>query len=273
MAGQGISEPVDEIGLQQVVGADVHTHRDVQPHRHPAFDLLERRLDHPFAELAFEIAAVQVRQEFAGRQQAALRMLPTRQRFGADHLATHQVDLGLVEQNEFISQHPQSQAIQMSPVALGHAIALRVEKLIAVLAGQLCPIHRLIGVAEQGIGIGVIRRVQADPDAGRNRQAVSLYIDRLAHRQQQAVQNLRTFLRRGDIAEKDDKFVAPQTGQGVVYPQHLFQVFADTQQQLISDCMAISVIDHLETVDIHETDRRQLAASRGAGKQLPEAIG
>jgi hypothetical protein len=51
-------------------------------------------------------------------------------------------------------------------VQLCLAVAFRVEQLIAVLARLLGLVHGLVGMAQQGVGIGIVLRIQGDADAG-----------------------------------------------------------------------------------------------------------
>ena len=93
-------------------------------------------------------------------------MTPTDQGLGAKHGTAAQIDLGLVVQNKLVALQGQAQHVQVLAVQLGFAVTLGVKQVVAVFARFFGGVHRLVGMAQQGIGIGMVLGVQAHPNAG-----------------------------------------------------------------------------------------------------------
>lgn len=155
-------------------------------------------------------------------------MLPADQGLHAQHLAVDEVHLGLVEQHELPLQQRLAQPFQLQAVQLGLAVDFRVEQLVAVLARLFGQVHGLVGVAQQGVGVGVVGGVEAHAHAGRYLDGgVAFQHHGLARSGQDAVQDQRAFLGRADVGQDDDKLVAAHARQRVLGPEHLLQVVGD----------------------------------------------
>ena len=96
-------------------------------------------------------------------------MLPADQRFGTDHRPGPHVDLGLVIQQEFFVFECLTDAGQPVEPLAQVAVLGCVKHMKGALARLLGLIHRLIGMAQQGIRLLVIQREQGNADAGRYR--------------------------------------------------------------------------------------------------------
>ena len=93
-------------------------------------------------------------------------MPPADQGFGADYLAGAHVDLGLVEQLEFLLLECLRDALQAFVMRLRQPVFFRVEQVVAVFSRLLGLIHGLVGVPQQGIGIAAVLREEGDPQTG-----------------------------------------------------------------------------------------------------------
>jgi hypothetical protein len=82
-------------------------------------------------------------------------MLPAQQRLSAENMPGPHVGLGLVKEHEFtVGQRP-LQFILAGAQRAGLAVAGLAEELEAMATGLLGGIHRLVGMAEQGVGVGL----------------------------------------------------------------------------------------------------------------------
>jgi hypothetical protein len=128
--------------------------------------------DHPVAEFDRQFAAVDHVQKFAGKEQAAGRMVPANQGFRANHNPQAHIDLGLVVKGKLAFGQGLADLLQFIPVKPGPAVVFRVEQMVAIAPGLFGGIHRLVGVTQQGVGIRAVLRVERDADTGRNVDAV-----------------------------------------------------------------------------------------------------
>ena len=207
MPGQGVGQTNAEVRLQQMVGADVHADLHVQSAARPGFNLFQRSLNDPLTENLLKRTALQVWQEFTGRQQATLGVLPANQCFRADHLTTVDVDLGLVKQQKLVPTERLLHVLKNFQMALHLAVDLGIEQLVAVLASLFRQVHGLVGMAQQGVRINLVVRVQADPDAGCDAQEMAIRRHRAAHGEQHTVKNLRAFRQRTHVGKQQDELV------------------------------------------------------------------
>jgi hypothetical protein len=84
------------------------------------------------------------------------------------------VHLRLVMENEFAGRQGAPDTLQALVVAAHAAILFGVEDVVAVLAGQLGLIHRLVGLPQQLVGIDLLGlRVEGDAEAGRHLEDAS----------------------------------------------------------------------------------------------------
>ena len=93
-------------------------------------------------------------------------MLPANQRFGADHQASAHIDLRLIMETTFTGRQPMAKLLQRRPVVAGATVLIGVEPLIATTASLFGEIHGLIDVAQQGIRIRWVIRLEGNPHAG-----------------------------------------------------------------------------------------------------------
>ena len=94
-----------------------------------------------------------------------LRVLPAQQRFDTEHLAAAHVHLRLVVQRELVRVERVLHAADGLEVLLGAAIVLGVEEQVSVAAGLLGAVHRVVGVAQQRVGVGLVDGVHGGADA------------------------------------------------------------------------------------------------------------
>ena len=81
-------------------------------------------------------------------------MLPADQRFGADAAALSAIHLGLVIEAELPRLHRLGEPLEGSVARLDALLDPGVEQPVAVLAGLLGRVHRVVGVTKQGVRVG-----------------------------------------------------------------------------------------------------------------------
>ena len=83
-------------------------------------------------------------------------------------------------------------------VGFHQAVLLGVEQMVAVAARLLGQVHGLVGVAQQGVGVGVVERVEGDADARRNADRVAADLEGRGDGGEDAVEDLAAFV---EVAE------------------------------------------------------------------------
>ncbi len=118
----------------------------------------------PFAHRDDQAALLGERNEGAGRDHAALRMLPAHQRLEADDLAVD-ARLRLVMQRQFAALDRRAQLLlQRAPLAqpLVHVGFEEAERAAPLRLGA---IERGVGIGDQRVGVGAVGREDRDADA------------------------------------------------------------------------------------------------------------
>jgi hypothetical protein len=217
MGLQARCQALHEVGLLQVIGADVHADRQPHAESAPVLHLAERGVDHPIAKFDAERVVLDHGQERARRQQATLRVLPAQQRLGADDLTRAQVHLGLVVQHELPVVERAADFLQRFVAGAHGLIARRVVDVVAVLAGELCLVQRVVGLAQQLVGVGrLVLREERHAHAGRHTTLTGRQLHRFAGRGQQASQRRFDVGVGAQIAQHGHELVATNAGERVL---------------------------------------------------------
>ena len=75
-----------------------------------------------------------------------------------------------------------------------------------------------------------------------------------------------------EVFTQDDELVAAQTGEGVAGPEDPGQAVGDGDQQLVTDVVAVRVVDRLELVEVGEQDRNDLVGPLAAHDRVVETL-
>ncbi|MEO5337558.1 MAG: hypothetical protein H7841_11785 [Magnetospirillum sp. WYHS-4] len=146
---------------------------------------------------------------------------------------------------------------------------LVIEYLPVVPPLVLGQIHGGIRVAQQIFGRYRVPNAEGDTDTGRDvkgltpdPEAIAQFLDHpLGHGGQLGVVV--------DLFAEDDEFVTAKPCQCVARPHDADQSFARLNQQLVTDVMAMAIVDQFETIEIDEQQPHQfgrsLAAAQGIG--------
>ena len=241
--------------------------------RLPVGHLLQGRSHHPFAHVQCQRVVVDGRQKLCGPQQPALRVLPADQRFGTQHLAAAQVDLGLVVQHQLLPFQRGAHGFQVLVVVAQVAVVRGIEHMEAVLATQLGLVHGLIGLAHQLVGCDVFfLRVERNPQAGRHLYRLAVNQHRLGSGVAQAFQHGHAVGVGGQVVHDGHKLVATQARQRVAFAQGLAHAHSQRHQQLVAHRVAACVVDGLEAVQVQEHHRQLFAPAAGLGHDLHQPV-
>ena len=201
VAGQHLGHLGVEAAVQQLVGADVDAHAQVQSLAEPARRLGHGLANDPVAQRPLQVAARHEGQELARRAQALARVVPAQQGLGTHQPAAAQLHLGLVVQQEFTLLQRLAQPAQLQAARMGLAVVFRIEQLVAVAPGLLGHAHGLVGMAQQQVGVGLVVGVEADAQAGGHGQHPVLHGHGTAGRLQHPVEDGGAVLGRADVRQ------------------------------------------------------------------------
>ena len=250
----------------------------------PRLQVLERLRQHPVADARRQPGVLDQRQELHRRDQAALRMVPAHQRFQAEHHAAAHVHLGLVVQRELRLVQRLVHAADRHHAFFVAPAVFRVEELTAVAAGLLGAVHRVVGMAQQRVGVAAVDRVDGRTHAGGDMHRLDVRVDRvgLGHHAQHALDRQARLLHRRR-AQQQHELVAAQppgrVGPQVVAAQRAAQPAGQLDQQPVAGRMSELIVHRLEAVQIQVTHRQQVTAAVGRGDGLgqhlhqPRAVG
>ena len=159
VAGQQFGQAQRKVGLLQVTCRDVDADRDVEPVAAPLREVVERLRQHPIADARRQAGVLDQGQKLQRRDHPLLRVVPAQQGFEAEHAAAAHVHLGLVVEDELLLVQGLLHATDGHHALFGAAAVFGVEEQVAVAAGLLGAVHRMVGVAQQGVGIAAVDRV------------------------------------------------------------------------------------------------------------------
>ena len=133
--------------------------------------------------------------------------------------------------------------------------------MISILAGLLGTIHSLICLTQQLVGVDIFALwVVAHTDTRAhlaqcvtNRYGLCSHLD-------QAIENRYADGNIRQVDQNSDKLITTKTGQGIVFAQHLRHTPGQDGKQFVADCVAVLVVDLLESIQIDE-DNRQVHAT------------
>jgi hypothetical protein len=120
----------------------------------------------------------------------------------------------------------------------------------AIAAALLGHVHRLIGVAQQRVGVVVVPRRERDANAGKD--VDGLAVDRIRHgnRDQDPVQGRMQLVHAANMSQHQDELIPGQPRHDVFATHDAAQTPGDFHQQPIAAGMAISVVDGFEAIEV-----------------------
>ena len=163
---------------------------------------------------------------------------------------------------------------------LGAPVVLGVEEQVAVAAGLLGAVHRVVGVAQQRVGIGLVDRVHGGADARGDGDRAGADAEAVGHGDvaHDALDRVAAFLQRGG-AQQQHELIAAEPRHRIVaagpVAQRAAQALGQVDQQAVAGFVSEAVVDRLEVVEVEVADRQQeafaLAGAHGVAQQLREA--
>ena len=207
--------------------------------------------------------------------QAARRVCPPQERFGADDGAGLEVEDRLVVHDELVALE-RAAKLRLELEALRDLVDHRVvEEVPAGLPVLLRLVHRGVGVAEQHHRIGVLGRVglhRHDADAHRQHRVVAVEHDRRLDRVADLLGDPGGVVDRLQSFAEDHELVAAGSRDGVRRASRAGEAVRDLDQHVVAGRVAEGVVHPLELVEVAEEQRQHVARSRGVRERDVEAV-
>ena len=118
-----------------------------------------------------------------------------------------------------------------------------VEQLIAAAAALLCPVHRRVGVADQGLGPLARFARQRDADTDGHEVLDPTEHERPREQRSDALGDLDRLPFLAQVLDQDGELVAAETGHGVAGAERLLEPRGNSGEQLVAGGVAQAVVD------------------------------
>ncbi len=274
VALQHVEQEVVEVGLAQL-GA---RHVDGQPaernaRRVPFGCLADRLLDDDAADLRHQAGLFRDRDELAGRDHAALGLLPAHQRLDAGDRAVGQRDLRLeVDAERALGDGDLEVALELLAV-LELAPQLLGEEGVVAAAELLGGIEREIGMDDEVLRIVGVDRIDGDAGAGARQDGRALEADRLVDARQDALGDAVDVLAAAGARQDHDELVAAEAHAEIGGAAGFAHALGGDDQHVVAGGMAERVVDLLEAVEVELDHGEPLAAAVRGLEQRVEMVG
>ena len=209
----------------------------------------------PFADLCDQPGVFGNRDEFGGRNETVLRMVPAQQRFKPGDLLGRGLHHGLIIQLQLAMRQGIAQVFfQLAPF-LGIAVQIGRIEMEPPAPGILGRIQRQIGIADQRFAGHPVIGCDRNPDRGADHHPAAIKVVRL----RQAFDDMRGNLRQDrpfDASGQDDlEFVTPQPADPAGRTDPAFKPLCHLFEQLVAGGMPQRIVDLFEPVEIDQEHR------------------
>ena len=266
---QGVGDHRDDARVVELQRRQVDRDADMVG---PLRRFLERRPQHPFADLPIRPASSASGMNLAGEIGPRVGWLPADQRFEARDLLACGVDDRLVVNRELAALDRLAEVV-FEDLALGRlAVHRRLVEAMLAAARRLGRIEREVGVADQRVGAGAAGVADGDADRGADRDLVAF--DRIGPRDL-LDQRPGERLQKADVDRAGKhrlEFVAAEAADLAVVAHHRLQPLGDLPEQGVADRMAERVVDVLEAVEIDQEQRAALLPMGRVAQRLVERL-
>ena len=221
---------------------------------------------YPFADFDVEIGILDVAKKFRRREQAAFWMPPADKSLGTNQCFRAQVNLGLVVQLKLAMLQPVMDAFHEFVLVTSMLLQRRIVNVESILARLLGYIHGLVSVAQQGIWIFIVQRIDTDSDAGAYRYGLVFEGDRMCYSRDQAFKSCLALFTFFLPQKKHHELVSAQTGYRVTATYSVLDTSGYFDQHLVARLVSHCVVDGFETVEIEIADSHDILFTRRLGE-------
>ncbi len=138
---------------------------------------------------------------------------------------------------------------------------------VLIPSALLCIIHCKLGLLDQHTRVGAIAKKRHNPCRKCLVNFHVKYIPWLMHTRAKRLQ-LGLHIHRIRAAQQYGKFVPAKAEQHIRFRKHLCKMLHKLHKQLVAAVVAVTVVDHLEIVDINQYDKPADARFPGIGNDF-----
>ena len=180
----------------------------------------------------------------------------------------------LIEEVQLLRLHRVAQ-VAFELDALGRRVAhRRVEHRHGVTTGLLGPVHRRVRVTDESLGVE--RRIgtvgQGHADTGGRDDLDAAHVERDLQAETCALGHLECLARRRQTVEDDHELVSTDASDQIAGPSRRAEPTGHGEQQLVTQTVAVAVVDELEPVDVEEEERDEPAVLLRVGEHRIEVV-
>ncbi len=143
---------------------------------------------------------------------------------------------------------------------------LRGEELVGIPAVGLRPVEREVGVAQEGVGVGPVRRADGDPDAGADGDLVAFDEEGRGELLNDLARHRRGIFRAAQRCDDQGELVAAQPGRRIGVANTVPKPCRHRRKQAVADRMAKGVVHILELIEVEKQKRQRLVRTARARK-------
>jgi hypothetical protein len=136
----------------------------------------------------------------------------------------------------------------------------------------LDPVHRHVGVAQQGFAVVAVARIEADAGRGGDEDFLAFDKEGLGEGALDLVGDDQYVVGAEDGGDDDDEFVTADPGHGVGVAHASEQAHGDGLEQIVGRRVAEAVVDQLEAVEVEQQHTDHLPVAAGVGDGLGDAV-
>ena len=195
-------------------------------------------------------------------------MRPADERLDGEDLAGAHVDLRLVVQHELAALEGDPHRVDAPVARAVPLVGVDVEEVVAVLAGQLGPVDRLLGLAQQLLGVdpGALR-VDRRADAAGDRQPGARDGQRLLDERAQLLEALLDVGAWRVVAEHHRELVTVDAADASAVVDEAEQPVGHGHERLVAGGATVHIVERGEGVEV-EAGQREARAVLLSGEQL-----
>jgi len=206
------------------------------------------------------------------QRQAALRMVPSRQRFDADDPAGHHLDLRLVVDFELVPVERSAQLVGQRDALAHLPVEFHRMEAIAVAAFSLRAIESEIGLGQHRLRPLDLRIVEGNSGADRDVHRVAVDVEWSGHRPGERQRQHAGVRRVAQAGLEDRELVAAEPRDEIAAAHAVPETGRDQSKEAIAGRVPQRIVDVLEQVDVDVEDGKALRPAPARGERLLEPL-
>ncbi|CAB4889133.1 unannotated protein [freshwater metagenome] len=258
--GEGLGHDIVETGIDELTNRHIDRDGHIGQRWHvglPQSELRQRCAQDRRTNITNEPGFFGHRQELIGTEQTAIRVPPAGQHLEAREMPGRKIDDGLVVRNDLASLEAVAQLTRRAQREHRRLMRAGSERLHTVATTRLCPIHRCVCVTQELLGSHPRSISECNADAAADVELGILHDQRLRDRLPESFGHIGGGQIELQAIKHHDELITTEATKHVSVTHHRAQPLAHATQQLVTNGVAETVVDHLEIVEVDEQHRNR----------------